>query len=333
MLKPDRIIGMASAFYESCILFAASDLGVFARLAEIGPADAQTLASALKLDERGARLLLDACVAVELLRKDGMLYSNTPESSAFLAPGSPGDLSGAIRYNRDVYPAWGKLKNFVKSGKPVESPEFHLGHDPDRTRTFVMAMHYRALGMGRAVVGELDLAGSKTVLDVGGGPGTYSMLIAQASPGATCTVLDLPDVVAVAGELIRQQGLQERVKTLAGDYRNISFPEGNDMVVFFGVLHQESPQSILSLLRKAYASLNPGGVVNVMDMMTDSTHTKPKFSALFGVNMALTAENGWVFSDLELKEWLQEAGFTDFAAKPLPPPMPHSFATARKKKF
>src|SRR3990172_530318 len=188
MLKPDRIIGMASAFYESCILFAASDLGVFARLAEIGPADAQTLASALKLDERGARLLLDACVAVELLRKDGMLYSNTPESSAFLAPGSPGDLSGAIRYNRDVYPAWGKLKNFVKSGKPVESPEFHLGHDPDRTRTFVMAMHYRALGMGRAVVGELDLAGSKTVLDVGGGPGTYSMLIAQANPKATCTV-------------------------------------------------------------------------------------------------------------------------------------------------
>ena len=25
-----------------------------------------------------------------------------PESAAFLVPGSPGDLSGAIRYNRDV---------------------------------------------------------------------------------------------------------------------------------------------------------------------------------------------------------------------------------------
>jgi ubiquinone/menaquinone biosynthesis C-methylase UbiE len=331
MFKPDRIIGMASAFYESCILFTASDLGVFLKLAELGAADAQTLASVLKLDERGVRLLLDACVAVELLHKDGAIYSNTPESNTFLVPGSPGDLSGAIRYNRDVYPAWGKLKDFVKSGKPVESPEFHLGRDPERTRTFVMSMHYRALGMGRAVIGELDLAGRKKVLDVGGGPGTYSMLIARTNPAATCTVIDLPEVVAVADELIGQQNLQERVKTLAGDYRDISFPEGNDTVIFFGVLHQESPQSIRSLLRKAHASLNPGGVVNVMDMMTDSTHTKPRFSALFGVNMALTAENGWVFSDAELKEWLQEAGFADCKIKSLPPPMPHSFAAARKE--
>ena len=331
MLKPDRIIGMASAFYESCVLFTASDLGIFARLSEAGPADAQSLALTLKLDERGVRLLLDACVAMELLQKEGSHYANTLESKAFLTPGSPGDLSGAIRYNRDVYTAWGKLKDFVKSGRPVESPESHLGQDPERTRTFVMAMHYRALGMGRAVIGELDLSGSKTVLDVGGGPGTYSMLIAQANPDATCTVLDLPEVVAVADELIRQQALQGRVKTLSGDYRHISFPEGYDMVNFFGVLHQESPQSILLLLQKAYRALRPGGAVNVMDMMTDSTHTKPKFSALFGVNMALTSENGWVFSDLELKEWLKEAGFADCMVKPLPPPMPHSFAAARRR--
>src|SRR3990172_4663670 len=137
MLKPDRIIGMASAFYESCVLFTASDLGIFDRLSGTGPADAQSLASTLQLDERGVRLLLDACVAVELLQKDGSLYANTLESKAFLTSGSPGDLSGAIRYNRDVYPAWGKLKDFVKSGRPVESPAFHLGQDPERTRTFV----------------------------------------------------------------------------------------------------------------------------------------------------------------------------------------------------
>jgi SAM-dependent methyltransferase len=330
MVKPDRIIGMASAFYESCVLFTASDLGVFAKLAEIGPADAPTMASALKLDERGVRLLLDACVAIDLLQKDGTRYINTPESSIFLVPGSPGDLSGAIRYNRDVYPAWGKLRDFVKTGKPVENPEFHLGEDPERTRIFVMSMHHRALGMGRALIGELDLRGCKTVLDVGGGPGTYSMLIAQANPGVMCTVLDLPEIVRIADELIGQQDLQGRVKTLAGDYRSTPFPGGYDMINFFGVLHQEAPASILSLFRKAFASLNPGGVVNVMDMMTDATHTRPKFSALFGVNMALTTENGWVFSDMELKHWLQEAGFTDCTVRPLPPPMPHSFASARK---
>jgi len=331
MVRPDGIIEIASAFYDSCVLFAASDLGVFAKLAEVGKSDAEGLASTLKLDNRGTRLLLDACTALGLLEKEGMLYRNTPESGAFLVPNSPSDLSRAIRYNRDVYPAWGQLKQLVQHGKPAEKPEVHLGQDRERTRTFVMAMHYRALGIGRAVVPQLDLDGCRALLDIGGGPGTYSVLIAQAYPKVNCTVVDLPDVVSIADELIEQQGMTNRVRTLPGDYRTIDFPTGNDAVNFFGVFHQESPDCIRSLLQNAYASLNPGGIVSIMDMMTDYSHTKPKFSALFAVNMALTTDNGWVFSDSELKEWTREAGFTDFTVKPLAPPMPHWLATARKE--
>lgn len=331
MIKPDGIIDMASAFYESCILFTASDLGVFAKLAELGKADVQTLARELEIDERGGRLLLDACTTLDLLEKDGSLYSNSQETNIFLVPGSPGDLSGAIRYNRDVYAAWGKLKDMVTTGKPVEKPDLHLGDDPDRTRTFVMAMHYRALGIGRAVVPLLDFSNCKKILDVGGGPGTYSVLIVRANAGVNCTVLDLPEVAKIAAELIEQQGMTDRVKTLPGNYRTIDFPASNDAVNFFGVLHQESPESICQLFKKAYDSLNDGGTVNIMDMMTDQTHTKPKFSALFAVNMALTTDNGWVFSDSQAKDWLTDAGFTNLTVTPLPPPMPHWLVTARKE--
>ena len=330
MIKPDGIINMASAFYDSCVLFTASDLGVFAALAKLGKADVQKLAGELKIDERGGRLLLDGCVALNLLEKDGDLYSNTQESNFFLVPGSPGDLSGAIRYNRDVYGAWGKLKGLVATGKPVEKPELHLGDDADRTRVFVLSMHYRALGIGRAAVPMLDFSNCKKILDVGGGPGTYSVLIAKDNPEVNCTVLDLPEVAKIAGELIAEQGMAERVKTLPGSYREIAFPDGNDAVNFFGVLHQESPESICKLFKKAYDSLNDGGTVNVMDMMTDHTHTQPKFSALFAVNMALTSDNGWVFSDSQVKDWLGQAGFTDMKVTPLPSPMPHWMVTARK---
>jgi len=203
MLKPDRIVETASLFYESCVLFTAADLGVFAALAKPGPADAETLAASLALDVRGARLLLDACVSVGLLTKDGDTYANTPESAAFLVPGAPGDLTRAIRYNRDVYAAWGRLADLVRSGCPVEAPELHLGADAERTRTFVLSMHGRALGIGRAVVPQLDLAGCRTLLDVGGGPGTYAVLAAQANPEIRCTVLDLPEVVKIAAETPR----------------------------------------------------------------------------------------------------------------------------------
>jgi SAM-dependent methyltransferase len=328
--NPSHIIELASAFYGSCALFAASDLGVFAKLEELGQADGPALAQALALDTRSLQLLLDACVALGLLTKEGALYGNAPETAAFLVPGRPGDLSRAIRYNRDVYAAWGKLPQLVRTGKPVERPELHLGDDPERTRTFVLSMHGRAMGIGRAVVPLLDLAGRKQLLDIGGGPGTYSALIAQANPALACNVLDLPEVVAVAKELIAQAGLSQRVKTLAGDYHVTEFPSGNDAVIIFGVLHQESPDSIADVLRRAFQSLASGGVIYIMDMMTDATHTAPPFSALFAVNMALTTEHGWVFSDEELRNWLGQAGFVDFRVRPLPAPMPHWLAEARK---
>ncbi len=49
MVNPDHIVKMASAFYESCVLFSASDLGVFGKLAELGEANAETLADSLRV--------------------------------------------------------------------------------------------------------------------------------------------------------------------------------------------------------------------------------------------------------------------------------------------
>jgi SAM-dependent methyltransferase len=329
--NPSHIIELASAFYGSCTLFSASDLGIFSKLAELGSAEAATVAHAIGTDTRCTELLLNACVALGLLAKTGDLYSNTPDVSAFLVPGKPGDLSKAIRYNRDVYSAWGKLTDLVKVGQPVENPNVHLGSDRERTRTFVMSMYGRAMGIGRSVIPELHLEGRKRLLDIGGGPAAYSTLIARAYPEITCTVIDLPDIAAVASELVSEANLAERVKILPGDYHDASFPAGNDVVIIFGVLHQESPQSILDILHRAYDALLPGGVIYILDMMTDTTHTSPPFSALFGLNMALTTQNGWVFSDEELKNWTQQAGFVDFDVRPLPPPMPHWLAKAIKQ--
>jgi len=329
-MNPNRIIDMASAFYDSCVLFTASDLGIFNHLAQHPDATAADLASACQLDLRGATLLLDGCVALDLLTKTGDRYRNTPETACFLVPGAPGDLSKAIRYNRDVYAAWQQLPAFVKTGKPVERPEIHLGEDEARTRAFVHSMHGRALGIGRSVVPQLDLAGRTQLFDAGGGPGTYSVLIAQANPQIRCTFLDLPGIVKVANELVAAQGMADRVTSIPGDYHTTPFPDGNDVVIFFGVLHQESPASIQDLFRRAYASLVPGGSVYVLDMMTDATHTQPRFSALFAVNMALTTTNGWVFSDQEAIDWLTGAGFIGAACRPLPPPMPHWLVTATK---
>ena len=310
-----EIVDLASAFYGSATLFAALELGVFAAIADAGEGVAlEPLAEKLDVSPRGLRLLLDACVATGILAKSpDALYS-----------------SKAIRYNQDVYPAWGRLAQLARTGKPVEPPQLHLGDDPERTRRFALSMRGRALAIGRGVVPMIDLGAPQgRLLDLAGGPGTYAELLMKANPGWSCVTVDVPAVSAVARECVAQAGLADRIDCRAGDYHTNDYePAAYDAVTIFGALHQESPEQIREILARTARALKPGGRIFVLDMMTDATHTAPAFSALFAVNMALTTENGWVFSDEELKGWLSEAGFAPGDTLHAPPPMPHWLVSA-----
>ena len=343
MKSVNEIVDLASAYYGSAVLFAAIDRGVFAAIEQSNNRTIEQLAEACKCDVRGLRLLLDACVAEGLLEKNGETYCNTSAGKVALVPGGPADLTKAIRYNRDVYPAWGKLAEFAKTGMPVEKPEIHLGEDAARTKAFAAAMFGRAMGIGRGIVPMLGLGqqaynnkelasgGEVRVLDLAGGPGAYAILMCQANPELTCVTVDLPAIAAEAQGYVAQFGLSDRITCRAGDYHtDVYEADAYDAVTIFGALHQESPAAIVDILKRAARALRPGGRVFVLDLMTDATHTAPKFSTLFAVNMALTTTNGWVFSDDELKGWMREAGLRPGETAVVPPPMPHWLVTAER---
>ncbi len=341
MKNVGEIVDLASAYYGSAVLFAAIDRGVFAaieKLSSTSPtSNLDLIAAACGCDTRGMRLLLDACVAEGLLEKTGETYANTAAGKVALVPGGPADLTKAIRYNRDVYAAWGRLAEFALTGKPVERPEVHLGEDKARTKAFAAAMFGRAMGIGKSIVpmlglGTGDRGSGIRVLDLAGGPGAYAILMCQANPGMSCVTVDLPAISAEAKEYVAQFGLADRIECRAGSYHTDEYEaEAYDAVTIFGALHQESSGQIVDILKRANRALKKGGKLLVLDMMTDRTHTAPKFSALFAVNMALTTENGWVFSDEELKGWMREAGFEPGETRSVPPPMPHWLITAIKR--
>ena len=321
------IVDLASAFYGSAALFAALDCGAFAAVEKSGRIE--DMAAETGCDLRALRLLADACVAEGLLAKVDGVYSNTQAGRLALVPGGPADLTKAIRYNRDVYPAWGRLADFARTGRPAERPELHLGEDAARTKTFAAAMFGRAMGIGKGVVPMLGGLSGR-ILDLAGGPGAYAILMCQANPQAKCVTVDLPAISGEAKGYVSRFGLSDRIECRAGDYHSDEYEPGAfDVVTIFGALHQESPAQIVDILRRAHRALRPGGELLVLDMMTDATHTAPKFSALFGLNMALTTANGWVFSDEELKGWMREAGFEPGETRAAPPPMPHWFVSAR----
>jgi len=326
----NRLVGLVNAFYGSASVCAAAELGIFAELAHLRKMDADSLAHALKLDPACARVFLDGCVALGLLEKDGLLYRNSIEAETYLVPGSPLDLSWLIREAREVYGSWAHLADFVRTGTAVAPPNGLAESDPTRLKSHLLSLHKHILYTGRPIVRRLDLHGRRKLLDLGGGPGTYSVLISLEYPQLLCTVLDRPEVLKIAAALIEQQGASQTVSTVAGDFLREPLPGGNDAVCLFGLLHRLDAPQIPRLIERVADSLNPGGVVYVMDPMTDETRTMPRSSALFALNMALTRREGDVFSDVELQNWIEEAGLRDFAVEVLPQPQAQWLARARK---
>jgi cyclopropane fatty-acyl-phospholipid synthase-like methyltransferase len=186
-----------------------------------------------------------------------------------------------------------------------------------------MAMHERALGIARALVPLLDLSGRRAMLDVGGGPGTYSVLLTERFPGLKAEVLELPGVAAVARELVAAAGASERVSLRDGDYHRSDFGTGKDVVLMSGMFHRESAATCRGLIARGAACLEPGGLLVVSDVFTDEGGTQPPFATMFGLNMMLTAPDGGVHADADVMRWMKDAGLRELRMLPLPPPMPH----------
>jgi len=322
VLDPAPLLRLITAYWESQTLFTANRVGLFEALAE-GPLSLEAVAAALDTQPRPTRLLLKACIGLGLVVEDTDGFRNSPLAQVFLVPGTEAYLGNAIRYSDNLYDTWGRLEQTLREDRPALAEETYLGTDPEKTRQFVYGMHNRALGIGKALVTLVDLSGRRRLLDIGGGPGTYSALLTLRYPGLQAQVLDLPEVVAIAKEIVAGMGATERVSCLPGDYLKTAFPGGNDVVLISGVLHRETGATCRDLIERAKASLEPGGLLILSDVFTDAGGGTPAFAALFGLNMLLTAPNGGVHADADVAAWLTAAGCKDITIRPFPPPLPH----------
>src|SRR5262245_15199862 len=112
---PAPILPLLTAFRDSAVLFAGLSLGVFDRL--ISPAALTELARDLACDDDALGRLLDRCVGLGLLVRDGERFRLAPASEAYLTRSSPRRLTGYLAYSHHVlWPMWGDLAGAVREG-------------------------------------------------------------------------------------------------------------------------------------------------------------------------------------------------------------------------
>jgi hypothetical protein len=313
--RPDttRLQRLVHSYRDAAALMAAVELGLFTQVARGADTEA-AVARALDLSAANAERLVTACVALGLLVRDGERVRNAPDVARFLVEGEPTYAGPWMLFSKPDWTEWGRLSTHLRRRESVVLGKYAQGFTVEQARKYHEATYSIGMGAARRFVRQVDLAGRRQILDLGGGSGCYCIVAAQRYPQLRAIVLDLPPVVEVTREFIASHGLADRVSALAGDFTRDALPAGSDVVIMASNLPQYSREIVQAVITRAFAALAPGGEMHLIGEMLDAARTGPRDPALWGLAEALWGSTGRAHSVAESQAYFERAGFRDVAA-------------------
>ena len=207
-------------------------------LLQISGKTSAAVARALSSDRRATELLLDSLAAIGLLKKTGARYENRLVASKYLVSGKPGYQGDILRHYHTLWENWSGLDATLQTGMPCKKAHDH--------EAFILGMHNLATQKLKKVLPAINLSGINSLIDIGGGPGTYS--IAFAKKKIKVTLMDLPDTLKIAEKVISKSGMQKNIRLLPGDFTKDEIGNNYDMVFISHIFHAYSAEACNSLL-------------------------------------------------------------------------------------
>jgi hypothetical protein len=304
----EEVLRLSQNFMESRIMLSGAELNLFSIL-NPAPLSAQEVASRIGADLRALIVLLDALSAIGLLVKQRGTYQCTTSVSPFLSEDAPNSVLPMVLHAAHLWQRWSGLTDAVR-GTRVSKDGVKSSQSAEDLRAFIGAMDVIATPRAREIVAAVNPGSSKTLLDVGGALGTYTIAFLQAVPEMKATLFDKPEVVAMARERLSKAEVLNRVTLVPGDFYQDEFPHGHDLAFVSAIIHQNSLGQNLDLFNKVLRSLNRRGRIIIRDHVMEPDRIHPKDGAIFAVNMLLGTPGGSAYTYEEIKTGLSQAGFT-----------------------
>lgn len=325
------LMEILGGFERSAIILGAAQLDLFSPLGR-GPAAAAEVSAQTGLPLRGVERLLNACAALGFVVKEGDRYRNSPLADAFLVKGKPGYVGNMIRQTADRYAAWEKMPEAVRTDKPVlplTGAELFKA-SPEVLDNYVHGLFEMGKGLAQRIGSLVDLSNCRSLLDVAGGSGVYSIILCRQFPQLKSTVFDLPPILQRTRQIIAREGMADRISVREGNYFTDDFGSGLGAILLSNMLQTEGRQTCRMVLQKAFAALNSGGQIMVHGIMPNLDRTSPLQPVLFSMFMMLVFPEGEGYPGEEIIGWLYETGFVEGQKLTLPPPAFTSLVVARK---
>lgn len=302
--KAREAFDLVAGFVYSQVLAAAVECRLI-EMAGTAPVREADFADTNNLPLEGARRLLKAAEALKLVRQepDGR-YGLGEQGAALL--GNP-SVFAMIRHHRTFYRDLESPLDLLRE----RTQETGLGRFWDysanaregNAQSYSQLMSATQALIARNVLEAYEFGRHRTVMDVGGGQGTFLSAVGAAHPGLELVLVDLP---AVAGLAERRPGLQLRIEPR--DMLREPLPEGADLITLIRVVHDHDDRPVRLLLSSIRRALAPGGRLLIAEPMAGVKGAGAMADAYFGMYLWVMGR-GRPRSANELTGFLKEAGF------------------------
>lgn len=304
------------------LVAAVHHLSVFEEL-DKGPKSIPELQQKLHLKERPAMVLFPALCAMGMVQFNTEGQLRLTECGKYLTAACPANLIGYAGLEKQDQGVL-QMAEWLRNDGPQNASEgfsyIKDEHAPspmddsEAARFFTMALAGRAQYLSPIVAAKINKREGH-LLDVAGGTGYYSYEWLVTNPASRATILDRPEVLKVAAELLDDfcsrrgdevKTLKERITFRPGDMLTDDLPRA-DLLLAASVFHDWPTETCEILAKKFAAALNPGGELWIHDAFLNDTLDGPIAVTDYSA-MLFLGTKGRAYSRKEYRNWLSKAG-------------------------
>lgn len=320
--RAGELFDLVAGFVYSQVLLSCVRLDLFNQLAD-GPDTAVRLAQRHGLPLRSMQRLLDAAVALRLLRRlsGGQRYGLGSLGAPMVGNTA---LAAMVQHHATLYadlrdPLALLRDEGAGSAMSAYWPyASYRGVDEAALPNRAVAEYSALMTASQPMVieellGAYPLARHRCLLDVGGGEGRFVAAALAEAPHLRAMLFDLPPVAELAGARLAGQGLSGRVAVHGGSFFDDALPTGADLATLVRVLFDHDDEHALRILQAVCRALPPGGTLLVAEPMADAPGAHAMGDAYFGFYL-LAMGRGRPRSAEALRELLRRAGFVGVRA-------------------
>jgi ubiquinone/menaquinone biosynthesis C-methylase UbiE len=302
---------IATSVYPPFALLAGMQLDLFTPLKD-GPMNAEQIAATIGVGSAKLKALLYALVVAGFLNVEEEFFSNTDAANRFLVKGSPSCVVDIHELLSTMWNAALKTAESIRTGLPQAKLNYS-DMSQDELRRFFLGEHPYAVEYGRDLVERYDFSPYTTLLDVGGGSGGLAIAVTEACPHIKATIVDLPKITPITQYYIDQAGAGNRVKVLPADAVRGPLSGSYDVAVMSAFIQVLSPDDACCAIKNVSKVMSPGGEIYIRGYgIIDDSRTSPQKLVGFNLVYINVYDEGQAYTEQEHKDWLEEAGFSNF---------------------